>query len=450
MLRFLGCLLLFLFLHPMAGLAQLAPNLQLSREVWNSRSTNPAFLQPYQVIVGLPGVANDLHLDGIRYGDIFQKDGDQLILDVDRVLENIGDRIDVRERVELNTVGVGFRLGEFQLSLGHAVLLDAQLDLPRELPELIWRGNAPFIGQTVQLDMDVQLQSYHRFQLGLAREVTEGLTLGANINWLSGINSLATERFDVDFTTDDDIYGLTLDTDIRVQSAGALEYNGLDDIRIQSPTEALTAENLFSNNTAATFDLGARYQRGKWDLAASVLNLTNAELEWNTDATTFTAPNTITYNGIDGNSAIVNGEAIQFNSAIDTLTELLGIESQTNSAFRTALPRQAYLSGIYQLNNDLELGATWAWEKYKDVTSQSAVLLGRYRVLENWKVGATYGYHDDRYDQLGLQTYATLGPVQLYAMTNDVLGLLSPDEAHRIHFQLGMNLLFQSTEVAKE
>ena len=442
----LRSLLLFLLLAlALATQAQVSPGLQLAREVWNSRSTNPAIVQPYTLVVALPGVMNDLNVNGLTYGDVLQAEGSGAVIDADRLLDRLGARFDVRERVEVPTLGLSFFLGKMNVSVSHGTVFDAQLDVPRELPELLWRGNAPFIGQTLRVDPKVLLNAYHRVQLSTATQITDNLTIGASLNLLSGISALETERFDVDFTTDDDIYALTLDTDLRVHSAGSLDYNGLDDIRIESPTARLTFSE-FLTNPSATIDLGARYQTEKLDLAASVLNLTAAALGYDeTQGVTYTGNRSFTYTGIDGNAAIVDGEAIDFNTALDTLTTLLDLERRAG-AFEAPLPQQLYLSGLYRLHNDWELGAAAAIDRYRSTTKASGSVLARYRVLEDLHVGASYGFHRDNFTQIGLQAYGKLGPVQLYALTENVGGLLNLENANRVHFRAGVNLLFGARE----
>ena len=436
--------LLLLFLSALSGnalIAQVSPGLHLSRDVWNSRTTNPAIVQPYNLAVGLIGVGNDLHLDGITYGSVLQEQGDKLVIDAGVVLGALGDRAGLRERAEVPTLGVSAFVGDFNLSISHAVVFDARIDLPREFAELLWLGNAPFVGQTVNLASDFRLQNYHRVQLGAAYALTEGLTLGVNANLLSGISALETERFDLALTTDNDIYALTLDTDLAVNSFGALDYNGLDDIRLESPANRLTFDN-FLASPSATVDLGLRYQTENWDWAVSLLNVTNATLDWNDDAVSYTGNRSFTYGGIDGNAAIVDGEAIDFNTALDTLTSLLDVTTDRNVSFRTALPQRAYLSGIYQFGNAWEFGAAFAWERFAADNTVAATALARYRFLDTWRVGASYGFHRDGFDQLGLQAYGQLGPVQLYALTEDLIGLLDLENARRVHFRLGINLLF--------
>ena len=439
--------LLFIFsgLISLSAVAQLSPGLHLSRDLWNSRMTNPAIVQPYDVIVALPGIQNDLGVDGMRYGDLFGQRGDRLVVDAGLLLGRLGERVDLRESAEVPTFGFSFFVGKTNLSISHAVRFDAAAEIPRTLPELLWRGNAPFIGQTVQIDPKLTLSSYHRVQLSAARELMDGLTAGISANLVSSINALQTERFDLALTTDDDIYALTLASDILLHSAGLLDYNGLDDVRLQSPLERLTAENLL-RNPAVTLDVGLRYQRANWDFAFSALNVSGAVLNFNENqATTYVGRQSTTYSGIDGNALIVGGEAVDFNAALDTLTQIFALERQVG-LFTIPLPQQFYLSGLYQLGNDWEFGAALAIDSYRFGNTTTATVLARYRILEQLRAGLSYGTHRGRFDQVGVQVYGQLGPVQLFALTEDLLGLLNLDEARRVQFRVGANLLFGERE----
>ena len=439
-LFFLSCIV-----GTLPALAQLSPGLHLARDVWNSRSTNPAIVQPYGVVVGLPGLHNDLNVAGIRYGEVIQERDDRLVIDAGRLLANLADRAQLRERASVPTLGLSFWAGETNISLSHTVFFEAALDIPRTFPELLWLGNAPFIGQTLTLDPSISLSTYQNLQLGVARELLDGLSVGISVNLVSGISALETERFRLDLTTDDDIYGLDLTGDLLFHSAGVLDYNGLDDIRFESPANRLSFDN-FVDNPGVTVDVGMRYQRERWDLALSVLNVTDALLSFNENqATTYSGIRAFNYTGLDGNALLLGGESVDFNAALDTLTELLHLEQQAG-IFTVALPRQFYLSALYTLNDDWTFGAALAGEEYAGESTVAAHLLARYRLLKGLTAGLTYGTHRGGFDQLGAQVYGQLGPVQLFALSEDVLGLLNLDKARRVHFRVGLNLLLGERE----
>lgn len=164
----------------------------------------------------------------------------------------------VRNELGIPSLSLSFKLKNLHLSVGHAVKYNAFLMYPKTLPQVVWQGNAQFIGETANLGNEVELAGYHELMAGLAYKIGK-VTIGANAKFLSGIAGAATDRqhHSVSLYTDPDIYQITLNGDYILHSAGTVDYQQFEDVKLFDYAK-LTAKEFFSQNGGMAFDFGFR------------------------------------------------------------------------------------------------------------------------------------------------------------------------------------------------
>jgi len=69
-------------------------------------------------------------------------------------------------------------------------------------------------------------------------------------------------------------------------------------------------------------------------------------------------------------------------------------------------------------------------------------LSGQYLLNDKVSLGANYSFINGSADNLGLNGIVTLGPVQVFAMTNNVLYLVNGGKSDNFSTRVGVNLLF--------
>ena len=187
--------------------AQQELGLHFMQDNWYARTTNPAFDSPNKLIVGLPGIYNNLLITNLVYHDLVVERDGKRVLDIDAGIEKLGTNNRIRENLSVETIQLGFKVNKMLISVGHTVRFNAYLDYPKTLPQLIWQGNAQFIGQDVDFSTDTQLFGYNEFSLGLTLPVLPNFYVGGRIKYLSGFGDISTERSNLSLYTDDDAYG---------------------------------------------------------------------------------------------------------------------------------------------------------------------------------------------------------------------------------------------------
>ncbi len=413
----------------------------LLRGIWQANKTNPALLPEGKFVIGLPGIYNNLNITNITYNDLFVEDANgELVLDIDNAISKLDTDNRIRENLEVETISLAMRFGNLMLSAGHSVKFNAFLNYPKTLPQLIWQGNAQFLGQSVNFGSDLQLFGYNEFFVGAAVNVTRNLTIGGRAKWLSGFGDVSTDRTRLNLLTEEEAYQLTLDADFRANSTGSIDYNGFRDFTVNYDFGNFEGNQLFNQNNGLAFDLGAHLRLGRLDLAASILDL-GGTINWKENVQNFSLNGIFPYQGLDVAQDILN-DAESLGNAIDTLLATYDFV-ETSNAYDTDLPLRYYLSGSYQLNNTWRIGGMFYNENYRGETFTAAAIGGNVQLASWLNVGATYAFRSEKFDNLGVNTNMQFGPVQLITMTDNLLSALRPKDANSTNVRVGLNLVFK-------
>lgn len=413
----------------------------LLRGTWQANKTNPALLPEGKFIIGLPGVYNNLTFTNITYNDLVIEDADgKAILDIDNAIGELGTNNLIRENLEVETISFAVRLGDLMLSAGHSVKFNAFLNYPKTLPQLIWQGNAQFIGQNVDFGSDLQLFGYNEFFVGGALKVTPHLTIGARAKWLSGFGDISTDRTKLNLLTEEEAYQLSVDADFRLNSTGSIEYDGFRDFTVNYDFASFKGEQLFNQNNGLSFDLGAQLQLGKLDLAASVIDL-GGFINWEEDVQNYALDGVYEFRGLDVAQNILDDNE-SLGNALDTLLETYDFV-ETNQTYSTDLPLRYYFSGSYQLNETWRFGGILYNETYRDETFTAAAVGANIQLFSWFNAGATYAFRGEKFDNLGVNTNMQFGPIQLITMTDNLLSALRPKDANSANVRVGLNLVFK-------
>ena len=141
-------------------------------------------------------------------------------------------------------------------------------------------------------------------------------------------------------------------------------------------------------------------------------------------------------------------DSTELGSIIDTLKSIY-TPVTSNNKFSSALPMQFYLSGGYQLTDDLHLGALFYSEFFRGNSYPAFALSGSYQLFTAIQVGAIYAIRNQTFDNLGVNAVIKLGPVQIVAATDNILTAFNPKDSHSANVRLGLNLVFGKKENKK-
>ncbi|MEL6393681.1 MAG: DUF5723 family protein, partial [Bacteroidota bacterium] len=310
----------------------------LLRGSWQSTFANPALLHSLEgkLTVGLPGVYNDLRSENITLKDVLVEEGDRRVLDISRGIDALDERNELRDQADFETIGIAYRGKKWAFGFAHRIRYDGAINYPKTLVQLIWEGNAQFIGETVDIRPDLSIGGYHEFALTAAYKLSDKLSIGGRVKFLSGINQVSSQEGGrLTLRTDEVAFALELDQDYTINSAGSLRYEDARDFDLDTEFARFTTDNLFSNNTGIAIDLGAQLDLGSVRIQAAAQDL-GGTIDWNDDVSNYTLSGVEEFTGLDVLESLLNDTA-SLSGIVDTLEAQFN-PTETNNAFSTQIP----------------------------------------------------------------------------------------------------------------
>lgn len=405
---------------------------------WQSTFSNPALLHRLdgKITIGLPGLYNNFSVDNFTYNDVVSEVNGNNVFDANKAIAAFGDRNRLKNRLDVETIGFGWRSSKLALGVSHKSSFNAVIDFPKTLAQLIWQGNAQFVGQTVDFAPYFQLNNINEFSLSAAYKITDKITLGGRAKYLIGTADLSVNKGSLALTTSDEIYQLQLNPDYTVNASGAIEYDGLDNISSSLDLGKVDLGKIGKNNGLG-FDVGVHFDFDKLRLQAAALDL-GSSIKWTNDVTNLSLTTTGEFEGLDVLQDLLNDT-----SSVDGIVDSLQAQFEpveTNNSYTTTIGGRYLVGGEYELTNQLTIGAMLHFQDFELFNEASVALSARYNIADLLTVGGIYSYRPDSPANIGVNAMASLGPVNLLLATGNVLTLINPKDSKLVDIRLGLSL----------
>jgi len=381
----------------------------------------------------LPGLSATLVQDGPVLGDYFKEtDPGVFKLDFTDVINDFDDENGLGAEIAIPLIELDWRKGKGMISLSYGLRVMSDLVYQKDLINLFHFGNVPFIGETMNLGIDASAFSYTELALGYSRDMGF-INVGARVKLLSGIEDLSIADGKLDLYTDPDIYQLEVDSDIIINSSGSFDYNGLDDFSLDfNPVNYFQ----FGKNMGFAFDLGISGDLGdKFSYQLAALDI--GSISWDGDSTfVYTSQDQTSFEGLDLLDFFDDEQDIVVE---DSLYQILEFEKESIS-YSTDLYKKFIIGVNYQITDAIDLGGFYHINQYSKSPISSFGISSKYKFRNQTAsllIAAVNGN-----PVVGLGTVLNLGPVQLIATTDNVLGVLGPDKVKYSSSRVGLNVSF--------
>lgn len=424
---------------PLALQAQTHLQLHNWDAVPQSSMSNPAAIPDRDIIIGIPFLSAELGFrnSSFNINDLLRKraSDDSLTLDVSHVLTQMGTEEYISSRFQQDLFFGGFKQQKWFLSFGAYHRLDARFGFSPDALRFLWYGNEPYLNKTIDLSPTaLEMQHYLVFHAGAAYQINHRFNAGIRLKYLRGLASVHTEKMDVSFQTIDDpqsIYQLQGTSDIQIQTAGLSD----DDFQ---PIEYLSN----GKNTGFAVDLGTEWQATpKITIAVAATDL--GFINWKQNTKTYESTNaTFQFDGIE----VLEGDDNDIlESLMDSISQTFNLKEYEES-YKTALPACYTISGSYQFNNRHKLGAMAQMQRMANNNIPLAAIYYQGDIGSNFSFRTSYAVVDNLLHNVGLGLAVNMGALQLYTTTENVIGLISPNNAQNFGFRMGLNLRFDKVK----
>jgi len=406
-------------------------------QIPQSNWTNPSAFGDYKVTVTLPSIYANFYNSQFAPNDVLEKNGTTLLLDMDKLVNGMGaDGLGLQTNLNVETFGFSLQMKKWRVSLDHGMRVGMYHNVPKELLQFVWGGNSQFVDETINVGPSFNMFAYQEFGLGFGYKISDQLSFGTRIKYLVGNGTYSTNRSKASIYTDPEYYQLTAETDYLINTGGLPESDVNDG-------EFLNMDNfeptLFGDNTGFAFDFGATFQiNDKLKLQTSIINI--GKINWKDEVYNYYSNGTTTFDGLDFQPLLDEGE-FSADDILDTLETTFQFSS-TQSDFSTVLPSSFYLSGTYEVAKRLYVGGLIYGQAFQsDMTTAFAVNVKK-DFGSIFSLGAQYSLIEGGNHNFGVSTSLRLGPVQLFAVTDNLIPVFNPMKGQNVNFRTGLNLVF--------
>ncbi len=410
---------------------------------WQVNYTNPALMpEGMKFAIALPGAYGNLS-SPLAINDVITPTETGNLLDIEKAVSQLNNRNSINSNAHIHSFDIAFVIKNMGFSFGHALRNDFKIGFPKELVELAWNGNANYIGSSLQIAPTLALNSFNQYSFGMNYKMGK-LTLGGKLKLLSGIATINSKKTDVTLATNSDVYQLDFGGDYTIRTAGFMEFDAEQGIVIN---DAQLQENLIlSENLGLGFDIGATLQLSdKLTVGASILDI--GAIRWKTLPNVYTAEGNAQFDGVDVLS-YSQDFTLSFDEKKDSILALFNV-AQSEESFSSSLPTRIYAHATYELNKKLTLGGLFYTEDYQRNINAAFALNATFHLGRILDIGASYAIKPNSAANIGLSSVLNLGPLQFYAMTDNIISVIAPESQRNINFRTGLNLIFRSRKEKK-
>jgi hypothetical protein len=452
-------LLLGLVFTFFAGKAQQNLSLFALNNLTDYSKVNPAYLGNHPIEISLFPLSYHLYSNKVTYRDFVNTSearnaSNILSFPEGKLMEGQGNIL--RASSEVATFRFVFNKNNWSFNVHHAARSNGVVNYSGNLAEMAIKGNAAFIGQKIPINTDFEILSFEELGIGAAYQFGK-LKIGARFKYLLGHSLVQTTRSNASLLTDEEIYELTLSTDVAVEVAGSdegdlsafnfgplgLDFTNKENVLIQSPLFLFDMGNdyfQFTKNRGVGFDFGLDWQiNEQFSIAFSVLDI--GKINWKESPRTFTANQDFNFDGLSlGQLSFDGSETISFDNLQDSFDIIEFAEKL--SPFSTNLPSQFYLAGQYQLNATWRFYTTLYRRNFANEAFNALSLGANYQITKQLNIGASYSIMNESMALLGLNATFEAGPFQFYALTDNIFGVLQPKESTTLNARVGIAFRF--------
>ena len=450
--------LLFTLFLAISGNNLLAQGLTLYNMdyVPQSMRNNPAQMQKANFHIAIAPLLNNISFSttssGFTLSDLFQVEGDTTFATPDRMLAKISENNFISQQTNIDFISFGFKVkNKNYFSFNVTERVNFAFDYSKNFMTLLAKGtaNEDFLGKNVSMSgTGFRFNHFREYGIGYTREVNDKLSVGGRFKFLQGLSHLDNDQADITLYTDPNNYSIKATSTIGVKIAG-LGFV-FDD---GSEFDAITYMSNFKN-TGFALDLGGKYEIN--DRITTSLNITDLGfINWKTDARRY-FNNKVEFNfdGIDLKEYLdkENDEEREAYAAelSDSIEDIFGLE-RIDRGFTTNLIANIYIGAEYKLNKTFKAAALFNGKVFKGALYPSLTITTQ-TALGKWlQAIVSYSIVNKSYENIGLGAAINAGPIQFYAVSDNLLDWTQIDYAKNLNVQLGMNLLFgYKSKISKE
>ena len=325
--------------------------------------------------------------------------------------------------------GLYMHTGPLSFHIGHNLRSFTQVDYNNLLFDLLLNGNAPYVGQTIQIGPYVNGAFYNEFYAGMAVRLQQ-LQLGARIKRLNGYAHAHTPKHDFTLYTHDEIYQLRFQTDYLIETNLFS-----DSLAFDSYWDQWKGNLTQNGGWALDFGLKADILE-QFTLSASLLDM--GYIKWKNGASRISTEGSYEFGGLDLADLLTDSlEIIQ----LDSLASIVQVDQRFES-YRAGLPVQFYLGFQYYPLEQWEFNALF-YNAYSTGRSHpSFTLMAKFKPSEYFHTGLAYTWNRFAHVNIGWNAEAHLKWFHAFIVMDNIIDIFRPVSGNYFTIRSGVQIDF--------
>ena len=430
---------------------------------------NPAYMHPCRVYIGLPVISAlklNIRNSGFGFHDAIRSGtGSQsgtYFLDLDNLDRKLRRMNYFRTDLGIDLLGFGFALKEWYLTFGiinHSELRVAYTDDVASVKDGNWdfAANEPIPVKLNGTGLDLTI--WNSIGVSAARELFDGLKVGARLKYLQGMANINTRKSKLELNTTNNPISLEAIMNYRLNASFPVNLgyaaNGLvNRVDFNNALDNIVGDYIFNGNRGISIDGGIVYDLDEsTQLTASFTDL--GFIRWKKNVNNFKASGKYTFNGIDLDQYQANpGQTDLLEALQDTLLMAFTAAGTTKKYF-TATSVKIYGGVTRIILPKLKAGAMTRIEIYDLRLRPSLTLSMNYTPVPSVGTALTYTIMNNKINQVGAGLAFGNSGAQFYLITDNIpvrftkqtgSVLMWPYNARMLSLRIGFNLLFGCNE----
>ena len=411
-----------------------------ARDLPQANYLNPAYQIPCKWWVGVP-VLSSLHLNYANslfsFNSLFPGDANGRNLDLNSQVNKINRNNFIGLETHITLFGLGYRKNDWYYNFMITEKAEVDLFLSKGFVGFAWNGNAASIGETIKIkNTGIYLNHYREYAFGVSKQVNDNLLAGVKAKILFGKFNATTTRTKASLTTSEHEYYLDADYNVLVRTSL------VDNFDIENAEGSVNREDysqpneiipllLNRKNPGIAFDAGFVYQYNeRTNINASLIDI--GFIRWRSHLNTFESDGEYSFYGISEDNQYTVSDKDFF---LDTLDF-----EETHKKYFKLLPPKLNAGIQYAILPRLNANFLITSKLYPEKWVNTASLTFDSQIL-NWLYLTTgYTIQYGSYNNVGLGFILGRSPIQFYAFTDNLTGMIWPQTTRNINLRFGLNI----------
>ncbi len=432
-------------------------------DIQQSTLINPAIQHNCGLFIGLPAISSlsfNIANTGFEYKDVFKKlNSGSYAIDIKNLEKKLRKWNYLKSNLNINIFAIGYKFNDYYFSFDISNKTDLKLGYPDDYIK-ISHGNGNFLGENyLQLAPFFSAVNYNEFALGISKTIDFKLTIGGKLKYINGTANAQITNSYFKLYTDEDMYDLKAVADIEtnISFPVSISYDTLN-----FPSDAkindfdIRKDFLFNGNRGGAIDIGAIYKFNELiTISASLLDI--GFIKWKKNTHTYQGKGEFAYDGVDISKYVGKG-IFKKGYNLDSLLDIIKNEyadslqksynlSNNSSSYYSFLHPKLYAGATYNYSEQLNFGLLSRTAFFNKRLYPSVTLSANSNFWKNrFQASLSYSVMNNSFKNLGVGLGFKLGPVQIYAISDNFLAAFNPKTNRSFSLHFGINFMFYCTE----